>query len=66
MRSKIHPIAKVVAVADLFCEYALPNPNSPGMTAPQAYQKMLQYHRGTLDEQAFAALGKVIVENGKK
>jgi putative nucleotidyltransferase with HDIG domain len=60
MRSKIHPLAKVVSIADLFCEYALPNKNSPGMSAAQAYERMALSHQDTMDEQSFKALGKVI------
>ena len=63
MRSKVHPLAKVVAVANLFCEYAIQNPNSDGMNAERALSKIRQLHSGALDEAAVSALA-MVVKNG--
>lgn len=55
-RSHIHPMAKLISVADLFCELAIPNPNSPGVPPADALLKMATLHEERLDKQFFGAL----------
>jgi response regulator RpfG family c-di-GMP phosphodiesterase len=55
-RSKIHPLARLVAVTDLFCEYALASPAREGTSALQAIAQMQQAHHSALDPEFFPAL----------
>lgn len=41
-RDQIHPIARLIHVADSFCEYTLKSPNSPGMPAQLAAKRICQ------------------------
>lgn len=57
---KIHPMAKIVAVANEFCNYALRNPNNPGMTAQKAFHLLNTYKKDELDPEAVSALRSMI------
>ena len=58
-RMKIHPLARVVAVANEFCSLVLKNPNSPGMKPAEAIQRMLSLHPEHYEETSLQALIKV-------
>jgi putative nucleotidyltransferase with HDIG domain len=60
-QGKIHPLAKVVAVADMFCYLAMAGPHSMGGDAQAVIQFMEQNHFHELDKAAFAALKTLIV-----
>jgi response regulator RpfG family c-di-GMP phosphodiesterase len=53
---KIHPLAKVISVADRFCYLAMAGPNSPGRTVKEVIQQMQVHHSHELDKVAFNAL----------
>lgn len=53
---KIHPLAKIISVADRFCYLALVGPNSKGSSAQDAVQEMQTYHDQEMDKAAFNAL----------
>lgn len=55
-RDKIHPLAKVVFLADKFCEYAMVSPRSPGCNAVDAIQQVQFNHAGQFDKASYAAL----------
>jgi putative nucleotidyltransferase with HDIG domain len=57
-RAKIHPMARLIAVADVFCEYALKTPYQEAMTATQAVQQMELNYPTALDAEYFSALKK--------
>jgi len=59
-KNKIHPLAKLLAVADEFCKLAIKGPDSPGMVPAQAAEKLLVNFRGALDEQILKALFNVL------
>lgn len=48
-RNKINPIARLIAVADEFCELALPGPNTDGMGALEAIDRLQMLRIGMLD-----------------
>jgi putative nucleotidyltransferase with HDIG domain len=59
-KMKIHPFARVVAVADEFCKLALKNPNSPnGMPAHEAIQQIISLNAEYYDREALNALMKI-------
>lgn len=53
---KIHPLAKIVAVADRFCYLAMVSPQSQGAGAKEALQQMQLHHSQELDKVALNAL----------
>lgn len=55
-KNKIHPCARVIAVADAFCNAALENPKSKGMSGADAIRHMATFHKDALDPMHFAAL----------
>jgi response regulator RpfG family c-di-GMP phosphodiesterase len=59
-RSKIIPLARLISVADEFCELAIAGPNSPGLSGPEAVERLTLMLEGALDSQFLKAL-KVIV-----
>jgi HD-GYP domain-containing protein (c-di-GMP phosphodiesterase class II) len=59
-KEKIHPMAKIVSVANEFCNYALKDPNNPGMSARKAYHLLQSYKEDQLDPTAVKALGELI------
>ena len=48
-KNKIHPIARLVAVADEFCNLAIKNPNSPGINPLEAVEKTIVLCGSRLD-----------------
>jgi response regulator RpfG family c-di-GMP phosphodiesterase len=55
-KERIHPLAKIVNVADLFCSFALPGPRGPGGNAKQALSQMNAQYGDKLDRPAMTAL----------
>lgn len=53
---RIHPLAKVVSVADRFCYLAMAGPQSKGTTAKDAVHQMEIFHKHEMDKTAFNAL----------
>jgi len=58
-KSKIHPLARVVAVANEFCNLVIKNPNSPGLKPAEAIQRMLSLHPEYYDEAPLRALMQI-------
>ena len=58
-KEKIHPLAKVIAVADRFCNYAIKSPRSQGCDAAKAIELMEKHDAHQLDVYCFAALKAV-------
>jgi putative nucleotidyltransferase with HDIG domain len=54
-RTKIHPLAKVVSVANEFCKFAIKGPNSPGLPADKAIRQMTIFVE-KFDRKALVAL----------
>lgn len=62
---EITPLARLLAVADAFCEYAIRNPDHPkGMSASAAIDKMEQFRSAGLDPAFFNALKDLIRKTG--
>lgn len=61
---KIHPLAKIVAVADRFCYLALVSPHSSGCSVAEAIRQMVVHHSGELDRTSFTALKSLCDING--
>jgi putative nucleotidyltransferase with HDIG domain len=55
-KRKIHPLAKIFQVADLFSDIAIKTPHHPGMSGPAALQSIQQLHEKRLDTDALRAL----------
>lgn len=58
-KSRIHPLAKVIAVANEFCNLVIKNPNSPGLKPAEAIQRMLSLNPECYDAEAMQALMRV-------
>ena len=58
-KNKTHPLARVVLVADQFCEYAIKGPGTEGMPGFEAIAKMLQFGADRFDPEPLNALMKV-------
>lgn len=56
--SKIHPMAKVVSVANEFCNLALASAHGPGIPPKEAIERLIAADAEALDPAAFAALSK--------
>jgi uncharacterized domain HDIG len=62
-KTKIHPMALIVAVADTFCNYTIANPQHKiPLKAADAFELMNKQKKDLLDPVSFAALGRVITE----
>lgn len=58
-KNRIHPMAKVIAVANEFCGFVIKNPAEDLHTPVNAINKMLLLHSEKLDHTAFAALMQI-------
>ena len=61
-QEKIHPLAKIVAVADRFCYLAMKGPISKGESAREVLRKIQIFHGHELDKTAFNALAALCSE----
>jgi len=59
-RSKINPMAKLISVADEFCELAIAGPNSPGIPARDAIERLGMVNADALDPEFMKALKAVL------
>ena len=55
-KEKIHPLAKIIAVADWFCYESLKSPFTPGCDAQTAISRISQNQISNFDKQALMAL----------
>jgi putative nucleotidyltransferase with HDIG domain len=58
-KNKIHPLAKLLAVADEFCKIVLKGPDSEGMSPSQGVEKLLSIYQTALDPQFVTALARL-------
>jgi response regulator RpfG family c-di-GMP phosphodiesterase len=58
-KNKIIPIARLIYVADLFCNLSLKSPTCPGASPKEALTKMIHTHGKRLDPDYLTALLKV-------
>lgn len=58
-KNKIHPMARVVAVANEFCGLVIKNPNSVGIGPAEAIQRMLSLNPEHAREEAVQALARI-------
>ena len=58
-KERIHPLARLLAVADTFCHLALKSPDSAGMPPKEAIARMQVLYRGSLDPVFLTALAEV-------
>jgi len=67
-KNRISPIARVIAIADVFCNYAIKNPTSDGMSGGAAYVKMNEAHENEFDPEIIKTFGNLIYfdDNKKK
>jgi putative nucleotidyltransferase with HDIG domain len=61
-KSRIHPLAKVVALANAFCHQVIPGPDSPGLSPSAGLKKMLSLNPEYYDAAALDALKKLFPE----
>jgi putative nucleotidyltransferase with HDIG domain len=54
--AKIHPLARVVSVADEFCYLTLPSASGKGLPAKEALQMLVRFHTEKLDADVLRAL----------
>jgi putative nucleotidyltransferase with HDIG domain len=59
-RDKVHPLARVVAVADEFCKHALPSPDGAGLPPHQALGRLTTFNSEIYDVNALVALMGVL------
>lgn len=59
-RINIHPLARLLSVADVFCDYTIKNPNFPLMTAKEAIAHIKTSHAELLDQDMIKALCKLV------
>ena len=55
-KNQIHPLARLVAVADEFCKFTLPVPNGERLEPREAIARLLQLQSESLDEEFATAL----------
>lgn len=58
-RNSIHPMARLVAVANVFCERVIHGPEGAGLPPNDALQRMSKLDKDRLDPQFFDALKKL-------
>ncbi len=58
-KNRIHPMARLVAIANEFCNFAIKNPNSPGMNPTEAIKQMFLQNVDRFDPPFFMALMKL-------
>jgi putative nucleotidyltransferase with HDIG domain len=64
-KREIHPLARVVHVANVFCGYAIKSHPHAAILPPHEALKNMEIHKSIeLDEESFAALKKLFVKQG--
>jgi len=58
-KSKIFPLARLISVANIFCNYLIENPNSFGMSGEEAIKEMISLYQKQLDSEFMAALAEL-------
>ena len=55
-RKEMHPLSKILIVANLFCEHALKSPSNPGLSAQAAIKHIENIYLDRLDSAAMSGL----------
>ncbi len=55
-KGKISPLARLISVVNIFCEYAIATPQRAGMSAHDSITQMLHFRQDGLDPEFLAAL----------
>lgn len=64
---KIHPLAKIVAIADEFCNLIMPTPSLPGSKSPREAIMAIKVTMGQpYNKECFEALEKIVRNDPKK
>jgi len=58
-KQRIHPLARMISIADMFCKLVIKNPDSDGIPPLQAFHKMYEFHREEIDLEFLVSLIKV-------
>lgn len=58
-KTQIHPLARLIAVADTFAEFVIKGPDSPGFRPIEAFDRLMKLHSYTLDPHYIMALMSV-------
>jgi|FLYM01.1.fsa_nt_gi putative nucleotidyltransferase with HDIG domain len=61
---QIHPMARIVGVANEFCNYALKGAHNPGVSAEKAISLMENFKKDGLDPVAYKALKNLVLSSG--
>jgi response regulator RpfG family c-di-GMP phosphodiesterase len=59
-KTQLHPMAKMISVADHFCELVIPNSQNPGIKPSEALKQMNMLYSERLDRQFFRALKQIL------
>lgn len=62
VKKNLHPLSRIVQVANLFMENVLKGPQSPGMTGPAAVEKISRIYMDRVDTEALNALKSLFQE----
>lgn len=66
-KSEIHPLSKIIHVANIFCEYAVKHrPDVTPISGPVALETMEKLKAEGLDKDAFSALKKIFHQKSNK
>lgn len=58
-KERIHPLARLISVVDIFCDLALKSPNSEGLPPKAALERMQLTHKDSLDPVFLTALMEI-------
>ncbi len=58
-KKQIHPLARLISVANEFCNLAIKGPDGPGMPAAEAIKRLEVGYVGSLDSESLKALARV-------
>ena len=65
MKHKIHPIARLISLTDVFCELIMSGPGHTPQTPAEAYATILKNYENELDSDYLPAL-KTIVDQAEE
>jgi HD-GYP domain-containing protein (c-di-GMP phosphodiesterase class II) len=58
-KDQIHPLSRLISVANRFCELALKGPNSEPLSPTEAIDKLMAYHQNELEPAFVVGLMKI-------
>lgn len=60
-KNKAYPLARLMAVAEVFCDYTHGSPQQKKLNCFEAIEQMNRLHRNALDPESFAAFKKLFI-----